>query len=53
MIDEFENYSYKKDKNTGEYTSEPLDNGYCHLIDALRYSLQIVKKKATILRVKL
>lgn len=53
VVDEFENYSYKKDKNTGEYTSEPLDNGYCHLIDALRYSLQIVKKKATILRAKL
>ena len=40
VVDEFENYSYKKDKNTGEYTSEPLDNVYCHLIDALRYSLQ-------------
>lgn len=53
IIDEFENYCYKKDKSTGEYTSEPLDNGYCHLIDALRYSLQIIKKKATILKVKL
>lgn len=51
--DEFDNYSYKKDKNTDEYTSEPLDNGYCHLVDALRYSLQIVKKKANILTIKL
>lgn len=52
-IDEFDNYSYKKDKNTDEYTSEPLDNGYCHLVDALRYSVQIVRKKANILTVKL
>lgn len=52
-MDEFDNYSYKKNKDTGEYTSEPLDNGYCHLVDALRYSLQIIKKKATILTVKL
>ena len=51
--DEFDNYSYKKDKQSGEYTPEPLDNGWCHLIDALRYSLQIVKKKANILTVKL
>lgn len=51
--DEFDNYCYKKDKQTGEYTSEPLDNGYCHLVDALRYSLQIVRKKANILTVKL
>jgi len=53
MQDEFDNYCYKKDKQTGEYTSEPLDNGWCHLVDALRYSLQIVKKKANILTVRL
>lgn len=53
MKDEFDNYCYRKDKNSGEYTSEPLDNGFCHLVDALRYSLQIVKKKANILTVKL
>lgn len=53
MQSEFDNYCYKKDKQTGEYTSEPLDNGWCHLVDALRYSLQIVKKKAKILAVSL
>ncbi len=37
-IEEFENYSYKQDKNTGEYTDEPLDNGFCHIVDALRYA---------------
>ena len=38
MIEEFENYSYKKDKNTGQYTDEPLDEGFNHLCDALRYA---------------
>lgn len=38
-IEEFENYAYKKDKNTGQYLNQPIDN-YNHLIDALRYSLE-------------
>jgi phage terminase large subunit len=42
-IDEFENYSYKKDKATGKYTNQPIDN-YNHLIDALRYSLEPFRK---------
>jgi phage terminase large subunit len=36
---ELENYTWKKDKATGEYTNEPIDL-YNHYIDSLRYSLQ-------------
>ena len=39
IITEFENYTYKKDKNTGLYINEPIDD-FNHYIDALRYSLQ-------------
>ena len=42
LITEFENYSWKKDKNTGEYVNEPID-AFNHYIDSLRYSLQCVK----------
>lgn len=38
-INEFENYSYKKNKRTGQYTNVPIDN-YNHLLDALRYSVE-------------
>lgn len=41
IITEFENYSWKKDKATGEYINEPIDD-FNHFIDALRYSLQCV-----------
>lgn len=44
LIEEFENYSYKKDKKTGEYINQPID-AYNHCIDALRYSLQCVAHK--------
>jgi len=37
-IEEFENYTWIKDKKTGDYTNEPVD-GYNHTIDALRYAL--------------
>ena len=50
--DEFDNYSYKKDKNTGEYINVPNDS-WNHLCDALRYAIQSVKKKARILTVGL
>lgn len=40
IITEFENYSWRKDKN-GEYINEPIDS-FNHYIDALRYSLQCV-----------
>lgn len=41
IIAEFENYSWKKDKQSGEYVNEPIDK-FNHYIDALRYSLQVV-----------
>lgn len=43
IITEFENYSWKKDKN-GEYTNEPSD-AFNHYCDALRYSLQCATTK--------
>lgn len=45
IITEFENYSWKKDKVSGEYINEPLENGFDHYCDALRYSLQCVNDK--------
>lgn len=41
IITEFQNYSWKKDKATGEYINTPIDD-FNHYIDALRYSLQCV-----------
>lgn len=41
LITEFENYSWQKDKKTGEYINKPIDD-FNHYIDALRYSLQCV-----------
>lgn len=38
-IVEFQNYSWKKDKVSNEYTNTPIDQ-YNHALDALRYSLQ-------------
>lgn len=42
IIEEFENYSWQKDKTTGEYINKPID-AWNHYIDALRYSLQCLK----------
>ena len=39
IIMELENYSWIKDKLTGEYTNRPVDM-FNHSLDALRYSLQ-------------
>lgn len=41
-IEELENYSWVKDKASGEYLNKPIDD-YNHCLDALRYSLQCVK----------
>ena len=41
LITEFENYSWQKDKTTGEYINKPID-AFNHYCDALRYSLQCV-----------
>lgn len=37
-IEEFDNYTWKKDKKSGEYVNEPVDT-YNHTIDAIRYGL--------------
>lgn len=44
-IIEFENYTWQKDKSTGNYIDKPLDNGFCHLIDGLRYSCEFLKRR--------
>lgn len=46
-IMEFENYTWQKDKKTGEYINKPIDD-YCHIIDALRYGAEKVRKRACI-----
>ena len=38
VIEELENYTWKKDKKTNEYINEPVDT-YNHTIDAIRYAL--------------
>lgn len=43
-IEEFENYTWKKDRKTGEYINEPVDT-YNHHIDSIRYGVQAVMKK--------
>lgn len=42
MTIEAENYTWTKDKTTGQYIDKPLDNGFCHLWDALRYSTEFL-----------
>ena len=43
VITELQNYAWKKDRQSGEYVNEPIDE-FNHCIDALRYSLQCVDK---------
>lgn len=38
-IEEFENYTWRKDKGTNEYKNEPVDT-YNHCIDAIRYAVE-------------
>lgn len=45
LLEELENYSYKKDRKSGEYLNEPIDK-YNHAIDALRYSLQCADQRS-------
>lgn len=44
FITELKNYSYKKDRRTGKYISEPVDD-WNHALDAWRYSLQCIEEK--------
>lgn len=39
LIEELENYTWQKDRSTGEYINKPCDS-YNHVIDASRYALQ-------------
>ena len=43
VITELENYSWQKDRSTGEYINKPIDQ-WNHYLDSIRYSLQCVKK---------
>ncbi len=45
-IEELENYTYKRDRVTGEYTNDPVD-AYNHEIDAIRYALSEINGMAT------
>lgn len=44
-IEEFENYTWRKDKQTNEYINEPVDS-FNHHIDAIRYGIQLAAKKS-------
>ena len=43
-IEEFDNYTWIKDKKTGEYINEPIDT-FNHHIDSIRYGVQNVMRK--------
>lgn len=45
-IEEFENYTWQKDKKSGEYINQPVDS-FNHHIDSIRYGIQTVIKKKT------
>lgn len=38
LIEELENYTWRKDKKTDEYVNDPVDS-YNHVIDAVRYAV--------------
>lgn len=44
VLVEFENYTWQKDKQTGEYINKPIDQ-FNHFCDSLRYSLQCVSNR--------
>ncbi|AGK96792.1 PBSX family phage terminase large subunit [Clostridium pasteurianum] len=43
IVEELSNYTWQKDKSTGEYINRPIDK-YNHLLDALRYSCEDLNK---------
>lgn len=45
LIEELQNYTYVKDRKTGEYSNKPVDS-YNHVIDASRYALEEINGKA-------
>ena len=44
VIEEFDNYTWKKDRKSGEYINEPVDT-FNHHIDSIRYGTQNVMKQ--------
>ena len=47
-ITELQNYAWEKDKKTNEYINKPIDR-FNHFLDALRYSMQIIKNRLGVL----
>lgn len=47
IITEFDNYTWVKDKQSGEYIDKPIDD-FNHCIDALRYSIQTITNKGKV-----
>ena len=45
-IEEFDNYTWKKDKKSGEYMNVPVDS-YNHCVDAIRYALETARVDST------
>lgn len=45
LIAELENYTWQKDKESGEYINKPIDD-FNHLMDALRYALEELTRGA-------
>ncbi|GET15231.1 phage terminase large subunit [Ligilactobacillus agilis] len=46
LIEELDNYTYQKDRNTNEYINKPVDS-YNHVIDAIRYALEPINGQGT------
>lgn len=51
VLEELENYAWKKDKQTNEYINEPAE-GYDHYMDSLRYSLQCLDVRTQLTTMK-
>lgn len=51
VIEELENYAWKKDRQTNEYINEPAE-GYDHYMDSLRYSLQCLDARTQLTTMK-
>lgn len=45
LLEELDNYTYQKDKKTGEYLNKPVDS-YNHVIDAIRYAVEEINGQA-------
>jgi phage terminase large subunit len=44
VIEELRNYTWQKDRSTGEYINKPIDT-YNHALDALRYACECLNKR--------